>query len=52
MDEALEREVLRRAGGICEYCRLPVAAHPTPFEIDHVVRKQRGGRMVLSNLAY
>jgi len=52
MDEALEREVRRRAGGICEYCRLPAAVHPTPFEIEHVIPKQHGGRTVLSNLAY
>jgi hypothetical protein len=52
MHEELGREVRRRAGGVCEYCRLPAGVHPIPFEIEHIIPKQHGGRKILSNLAY
>ncbi len=52
MDESLIEAVLRRAGYACEYCLLPQSRHPGPYEIEHVIPKQHGGRTVLSNLAY
>jgi 5-methylcytosine-specific restriction endonuclease McrA len=52
MDEALAEMIRRRAGGICEYCRLPEALHPAPFEIEHVIPRQHGGSTTPSNLAY
>src|SRR5439155_2681980 len=52
MDESLAQEVRRRAGGACEYCRMPQAQYPTvAFPIDHVIARQHGGAMTLSNLA-
>jgi HNH endonuclease len=51
MDEPLQTAVVERAGGLCEYCRLPQDLHPVPFEIDHIVARQHGGPTVLSNLA-
>ena len=40
MDESLAREVRRRAGYACEYCRVPQACYPTvPFPIDHVIAR-------------
>ena len=51
MDAELERLVRRRAGGRCEYCRLPQNAYPVAFEIDHIIAKQHGGSDSLSNLA-
>lgn len=52
MDESLAREVRRRAGYACEYCRVPQASYPTvPFPIDHVIARQHDGATVFANLA-
>ncbi len=51
MDAALERLVRERAGGRCEYCRLPQAGSLVPFEIDHIIARKHRGRTVASNLA-
>jgi hypothetical protein len=52
MDESLAEQVLRRAGGVCEYCRMPQVFYPTvPFPIDHVVARQHGGQTAANNLA-
>lgn len=52
MDDSLAQEVQERAGGLCEYGRLPEAHHPGPFEVEHIIPKQHDGPTVLSNLAY
>jgi 5-methylcytosine-specific restriction endonuclease McrA len=52
MDEALEKATRKRARNACEYCHLPVHFSASPFEIEHVVPKQHGGRTILSNLAF
>jgi hypothetical protein len=52
MDDALAQAVRERAGLACEYCRLPEAHHPGPFEIEHILAKQHGGPTILRNLAY
>lgn len=51
MTAALERLVRLRAGGHCEYCRLPQTGSRVPFEIDHVIARKHGGRTIASNLA-
>jgi hypothetical protein len=51
MDESMIQAVLERAGFACEYCLLPLSAHPTPFEIEHIIPRQHRGRTRLSNLA-
>ena len=51
MDAILERLVRQRAGGRCEYCRLPEAGTGVPFEIDHVIARKHRGRTVAGNLA-
>jgi hypothetical protein len=51
MDAALERLVRRRAGGRCEYCRLPQARAQVPFEIDHIIARKHRGGTVAGNLA-
>ncbi len=51
MRAALERLVRTRAGGRCEYCRLPQAGTRVPFEIDHIIARKHHGRAVASNLA-
>ena len=38
-------------GSCCEYCRLPRAASPVAFEIDHIIARKHRGRTVASNLA-
>jgi hypothetical protein len=52
MDETLVEAVRERAGGVCEYCHLPEAIHPGPYEVEHVIPRQHGGPTALGNLAY
>ena len=47
----LRRQVRRRAGGRCEYCRLPGRIADRPLEFDHVRPLRHRGRTVLANLA-
>jgi hypothetical protein len=51
MDEALANLVRQRAGGKCEYCQLPQEFSSTPFQIDHIIAEQHGGKSVVGNLA-
>ncbi len=51
MDESLARRVRQRAGGRCEYCRLPERVCFFSFEIDHVIPRRHGGATTLENLA-
>jgi 5-methylcytosine-specific restriction endonuclease McrA len=52
MDDLLADQVRRRAGGACEYCRMPRAFYPTvPFPIDHIIARQHAGSTAPSNLA-
>jgi len=48
---SLRERVRRRAGGRCEYCRLPQAFDPLPFHVEHIIPKKHRGRTVLANLA-
>jgi len=51
MDDELVRLVWRRAGSCCEYCRLPYAFIPLPFEIDHIIALKHRGPTIAANLA-
>ncbi|HEX7359087.1 MAG TPA: HNH endonuclease signature motif containing protein [Bryobacteraceae bacterium] len=51
MNRDLARAVRERAGGRCEYCRLPQFAFPLRFQIDHIVAEQHHGETVPENLA-
>ena len=51
MDFALAEFVWERAIRCCEYCRMPQAYDELPFEIDHIVAAQHGGKTIASNLA-
>ncbi len=51
MNAALVRQVRRRAGDCCEYCRMPQEYDDTPFEIDHIIAKKHGGRTVAYNIS-
>jgi len=50
MNPAIE-ELRRRAGAACEYCRMPEAFDPEPFQVDHIIAMQHGGPTEPANLA-
>lgn len=52
MDKNVVHEVRRRAGGACEYCRLPQWGHESPFQVDHIIARQHRGTDDLENLAF
>lgn len=41
-----------RAGGACEYCRLPESVYPGLYVTEHVIARQHGGPDRDDNLAY
>lgn len=51
MDRKTEHIARLRAGGFCEYCRLPEAVSHLPFSLDHIVARQHGGTSTEENLA-
>jgi len=51
MDAKLVRLVRQRAGGRCEYCRLPQTESGVPFEVDHIIARHHKGRTIAGNLA-
>jgi hypothetical protein len=51
VNQRLVREVRRRAGDRCEYCRIPFPQYRLPFQVDHVIARQHEGSSELGNLA-
>ena len=52
IDEPLNRRVLERAGGRCEYCRLRQEHEPNRrFHIEHIIARRHRGADDFSNLA-
>ena len=51
MNIGLAALVWERAHRCCEYCRMPQIYDELPFEVDHVVAAQHGGKTDASNLA-
>ncbi len=52
MDDALRSLVRRRAGDVCEYCRLPQASSRIiRFHVEHIIARQHGGLSEANNLA-
>ena len=51
MDVALNQLVRRRANDCCEYCQLPANCSSAPFEIDHCIAEQHGGKTSAGNLS-
>jgi hypothetical protein len=47
----LQRLVVQRADGRCEYCQLSQVGQEARFHVDHVVPVARGGPTVEENLA-
>jgi hypothetical protein len=48
---SLRAQVVHRAGGRCEYCRLAQEGQEAAFHVDHVVPRAVGGATSLENLA-
>lgn len=46
---AIAERVRKRARGLCEYCRLPQAAYPLAFHVDHIIAEQHGGKATFGN---
>jgi len=52
MDSTLRSLVQVRAGGVCEYCRLPQAASQFAlFHVEHIIARQHRGQTESDNLA-
>lgn len=51
MNNPLDHQVFERAKGRCEYCHVPRTAYVAPFQIDHIIARQHGGRTTADNLA-
>jgi hypothetical protein len=49
--DAVRIAVTDRAGGRCEYCRLPAHGQVATFPIDHIIPRTQGGSSALDNLA-
>ncbi len=48
---SLRQQIIDRAKGQCEYCRLPDSVAFYPPEIDHIIARKHGGQTTLDNLA-
>ena len=48
----VQRTVIQRAKGYCEYCHLPVAFSPNAFNFEHIIPLIKNGLTILLNLAY
>ncbi len=48
---ALRREVIKRAKGLCEYCRTDSDFSDSPFDVEHIIPLSRNGTNELDNLA-
>ena len=46
------RQVVTRAGGRCEYCRMHQALQGATFHLEHILPQSRGGGSDLANLAW
>ena len=51
-DRALERIVVQRANGRCEYCHFPEAAAEHSFHVDHIIAEKHDGPTIAANLAW
>jgi hypothetical protein len=51
MGKSLRDQVIQRAGGRCEYCRIPEEYDEAVFCLDHIRAKKHDGATRSSNLA-
>jgi hypothetical protein len=52
MAASLRSQIKERAGGQCEYCRLPQACTILPHEVDHIRSRKHHGPTTLQNTAW
>ncbi len=52
MKRALLKQLRLLANDRCDYCQMPRRFDPLPFQVDHIIAKQHGGKTVLENLAW
>lgn len=50
MKQSLLDELRRLARGRCDYCRMPDVIDPLPFQVDHIIAVQHGGKTSLEKL--
>ena len=50
MNRELHRMIRAHAEERCEYCHMPTAYDPLPFQLDHIIAQQHGGKTVFENL--
>ena len=48
----IQRTVIKRAKGYCEYCQLPASFSPNAFNFEHIIPLIKNGLTISSNLAY
>jgi hypothetical protein len=48
----MQKAVIQRAKGYCEYCQLPVAFSPASFNFEHIIPLIKHGSTTLLNLAF
>lgn len=51
LSQSLRREVAKRAGWRCEYCRMPESELFAGCEVDHIISRKHGGLTHSANLA-
>src|ERR1041384_7104756 len=51
IDPVLESLVRQRAANQCEYCHFPEEFAEVPFQIEHILSRQHGGKTTATNLA-
>lgn len=49
---ALQKTILKRSKGCCEYCLLPATFSPNAFNFEHIIPLSKNGLTILENLAY
>lgn len=50
--KAIREKVIKKAQGICEYCKSPRAYATELFTLDHIIPISKGGSNEFNNLAY
>ncbi len=49
--DRIRQLVAERAAYLCEYCMIPMAFVPDPFDVEHILPVSKGGNNDLENLA-
>jgi hypothetical protein len=47
----LRKQVIKRSGNCCEYCRLSQENNTFRFHVDHIIAEKHEGETILENLA-